>query len=107
MGIRELNLEDIAALAVLADGIIPPDASDAGAREVDAAGRLSEKIAAGVNSAIYLAGLERAQGIARERFGAAVSGLNAAQVHELLGVLRELLPGFFNQLRMDVSALYL
>src|SRR5438046_1937217 len=95
---RELNSEQIAALAVLADGIIPPDVSDAGAGAVNVAERLAEKIAAGVNSSIYLAGLERAQGIARERFSATVSALTAAQVHELLGVLREVLPGFFKQL---------
>src|SRR5690349_18706417 len=103
----QLTSEAVAALAVLADGIIPPDSLDAGAREVNAAGRLAEKVAAGVNSGIYSKGLETTQALARERFGMAVGELNGAQVHELLSVLRDTLPAFFKQLRMDVSALYL
>ncbi len=95
------------SLAVLANGIIPPDETDAGAASVNAGHRLAQKIQTGANRAIYELGLETAQTIARERFRSGLPELAAAQVHELLGVLREVLPGFFKQLRMDVSALYL
>ena len=42
-----------------------------------------------------------------EQHGRNVRELNAAEVHELLASLRDRLPVFFKQLRMDVSALYL
>jgi restriction endonuclease Mrr len=101
-------MADIAAtLMKLADGIIPPDDSDSGASAVQAGPRLAERIAQGVNAAVYRQGIDAAERLASERFHAAVSDLNADQVHELLGALRETQPGFFKQLRMDVSALYL
>ena len=96
-----------AALAVLAGGIIPADGRDAGAAEVQAGPRLAERIESGMNAASYLKGLEQAEEIAKERFGRDVASLRPAEAHELLAALRDRLPGFFKQLRMDVSAMYL
>lgn len=107
MNSGELNPGEIAALATLADGIIPADATDVGAAAVSAAQRLAEKIAPGVNAAVYRAGLDLARTLAEEQYHQPVQGLTPEQVHDLLGLLRDRLPGFFKQLRMDVSALYL
>jgi hypothetical protein len=96
-----------ATLAKLADGVLPPDDADAGAACVQAGLRLAERIASGVNAAVYRNGIEAAERLASERFQTAVADLNADQVHELLGSFRETQPAFFKQLRMDVSALYL
>jgi hypothetical protein len=74
---------------------------------VDAGPRLAEKINNGINAALYLQGLETAGTVAKEKFGRPVSQLNPRELHELLGAVRDKLPGFFKQLRMDVSALYL
>ena len=100
-------MSHVSILAVLANGIIPPDARDAGASAVNAGPRLAEKIRSGVNAALYFRGLELADSLSRRHYGAAVFDLDEAQVFELLGALREQMPGFFKQLRMDVSALYL
>ena len=97
----------MAALSLLADGIIPPDGKDAGAGSVNAGERLAVKLAAGVNEAVYQQGLALAEALARDTFGCALTGLEAERVHTLLGLLREKAPGFFKQLRMDVSGLYL
>jgi len=102
-----LNTEQIATLAVLADGIIPPDETDAGAASVDAGKRLAGKVQAGSNAALYLRGIEMASALAQEKFGCLANQLSAEQVHELLAEVRERQPGFFKQLRMDVAALYL
>jgi hypothetical protein len=99
--------DDTALLAALADGIIPADARDAGAAAVSAGPRLAEKLAAGASAALYRAGLAAATSLARARFGRAVTGLDAGQVHELLEALRDDQPAFFRQLRADVCALYL
>lgn len=103
-----LTKAQVQTLATLANGIIPADERDAGAASVDAGIRLALRIEQGVNANVYLAGIEHAEAIARERFdGAMIESLSPAQVHELLGVLREQSPAFFKQLRMDVCALYL
>jgi hypothetical protein len=96
-----------AALAALADGIIPPDARDAGAGVVNAGRRLAERVAAGVNATLYRAGVETAETLARQRDGRSVAALDATELHELIGRLRAAAPAFYKQLRMDVSALYL
>ena len=101
------TIPDAAVLAVLADGIIPADARDAGAAAVNAGPRLADRIAAGTNSAVYRAGLAAAGEVARARFGRTVPELDAGAVSELLAALREQQPAFFRQLRMDVCALYL
>lgn len=97
----------VRTLAVLANGIIPADENDAGAAAVDAGRRLAAKVESGWNSRLYLAGLELADSLAAQRYGTAAADLDPGQVHELLAALRDRLPAFFKQLRMDVSALYL
>jgi hypothetical protein len=99
--------EDTAALAALANGIVPADERDAGAAAVNAGPRLAEKIASGVNAALYRQGLIRAGSLAQVRFGRTAAALDPGQVQELLGELREQMPVFFRQLRTDVCALYL
>ena len=102
-----LNSDQIATLAALANGVIPPDEIDGGAAAVDAGPRLAEKINNGFNAALYLQGLEIAATVTKEKYGRPVSQLNPEELHELIGAVRDKLPGFFKQLRMDVSALYL
>ncbi len=96
-----------AILAALANGIIPPDSRDGGAQSVEAGARLAGKIDLGANQALYLRGLDAAQEIAQKIFRRGVTELTPAETHELLAVVREEMPTFFKQLRMDVSALYL
>ena len=48
-----LDPAQLAALAALANGIIPADNLDAGAAEVNAATKIAEKIASGINAAVY------------------------------------------------------
>jgi hypothetical protein len=103
----ELDAEQVAILSRLAEGIIPPDEADQGASAVNAGTRLAEKVRAGVNSNLYVRGIETARTIARDTYRADVPGLSPEQVHGLLESVRNALPGFFKQLRMDVSALYL
>jgi hypothetical protein len=99
--------EDAATLAALANGLIPADGRDAGPAAVNAGPRLAEKLAAGVNAPLYHRGLAAAAALAQATFGRGIAALEAAQLHELLGMLREQQAGFFRQLRMDVCALYL
>jgi hypothetical protein len=101
------QVEEIAVLAALANGIIPADGRDGGAAAVNAGPRLAEKVAAGVNADLYRRGLDTAVELAQAKFGRTVVGLDAVQMHELLGGLREQFPAFFKQLRMDVCAMYL
>jgi hypothetical protein len=107
MGSADTTPDDAALLAILADGIIPADTRDAGAAAVDAGPRLVERLRGGAASAIYVPGLRAARAIAEEMFGREAAALGPAEVHDLLGRLREQSPAFFKQLRMDVSALYL
>ena len=104
-GVPLVTPEQLAALAALANGIIPSDATDAGAAEVNAAAKIAERIAGGVNAALYQQGLALAESLAHEKCHRFVAQLNAAEVHELLAALRDRLPAFFKQLRLDVSAL--
>jgi len=97
----------LASLAILTDGIIPADERDSGAATVDAAGRLAEKIATGLNQSLYEAGLAAAVESAQSLFGKPITALAAGEVHDLLGFLRDNRPAFFRQLRMDVCSLYL
>ena len=103
----KLNPDQIATLTALADGIIPASETDVGAASVNAGPRIAEMIASGTNAAIYLRGLELAETTARELHGRGANELKAEQIHLLLNTIRERLPGFFKQLRLDVSALYL
>ena len=86
----------------LANGIIPADEMDEGAAAVKAGRRIAERVDQGVNAKVYLSGLEFVESLKRD-----VVRMNEGEIHELLGVVREKAPGFFKQLRMDVSALYL
>ena len=107
MNPRKLNSFQVGTLEALANGIIPRDDRDGGAAEVEAARKIAGKIESGVNSALYYRGLEKANSSAEEAFSRLVNQLTVAEIHQLLGMLRESEPGFFKQLRMDVSAIYL
>lgn len=89
--------QEIRTLVALADGIIPPDNAGVGERLAGRAG----------GGELYRKGIEAAEASAREKYGRGVEALQPEEVHAILGVLRERLPGFFKQLRMDVSAIYL
>jgi hypothetical protein len=104
---RVEDLLQLAALEVMANGIIPADEIDRGASEVGAASRLAEEIRNGTNAAIYRDGIAAAATIAREKFGGELTELTPEKVYELLAIVRERLPAFFKQLRLDVSAIYL
>src|SRR3954470_16967364 len=100
-----LTPDQLATLIDLATGILPADELDGGASSVDAAPRLAERIAAGVNAALYFKGLDLAHSFATEKYTAPTTTLTPTQLHALLPDLRDPLPAFFKQLRMDVSAL--
>lgn len=89
-----------ALLELLANAIIPADERDEGAR------CFAAKIET-VHAKAYLHGLETAERLCRDSFGCEPKALTPAQAHELLAKVREKNPGFFKQLRMDISALYL
>jgi hypothetical protein len=99
--------QDAAALATLANGIIPADERDAGAAAVNAGPRLAEKVAAGPSAALYRSGLSAAFALAQSKYGRPLTELETAQMCELIGALQEQQPAFFRQLRADVCALYL
>ena len=107
MSSTALTLEKVADLAALANGIIPTDEIDSGAAAVDAGARIAAKIQAGVNARLYVQGLETAAAVAAEKYGRGIGELAPPEIHELIAIVRERAPGFFKQLRMDVSALYL
>jgi hypothetical protein len=102
-----LTADQIDALAALANAIIPADDRDAGAAAVNAGPRLADKIANGVNAPLYLRGLETAGQLAQHHFASSVAKLSPQRAHELIALVRDALPAFFKQLRVDVSALYL
>jgi acyl-CoA reductase-like NAD-dependent aldehyde dehydrogenase len=102
-----LTLDDVAAIAALANGIIPADARDAGAAAVHAGPGIAERARYGVSGPLYAEGLSAAANLARQRFGRSVRELSAAEIRELLDVLSEGLPAFFRQLRADTCAFYL
>ncbi len=101
------TLDDIAALSVLAGGIIPPDARDSGAAGVQAGPSIADRARRGVSGPLYVEGLELARKLAREQHGQAIAALSAEAVHALLEQLREEAPMFFRQLRADTCALYM
>ena len=103
----EASTDAAVALRALANGIIPADDVDDGAACVGAGDRLAEKMALGVNARLYRQGLDAAMAITVERFGCELERLTPEQMHELIGALRDALPGFYKQLRMDVAAIYL
>lgn len=98
---------DIEAITALASGIIPADARDAGAAAVNAGPSLADRMQRSPSSQVYVTGLAAANKLSQTMFAASVPSLDAAQLHALLGALREESPAFFRQLRADVCALYL
>jgi hypothetical protein len=95
-----MTAEQVKILEKLANGMIPSDEMDEGAAAVNAGMRIADRVDQGINAKLYETGLQFLE-------GKNVLGMNDAQIHELLGFLRETVPGFFKQLRMDVSGLYL
>jgi aldehyde dehydrogenase (NAD+)/phenylacetaldehyde dehydrogenase len=102
-----LTLDDIVALAALANGIIPADARDAGAAAVQAGAGIAERARHGASGALYVEGLSAAAVVAQEKFGRVVGSLAPAEIADLLHALAESSPAFFRQLRADTCALYL
>lgn len=101
------TLDDIAALAALANGIIPADARDSGAAAVHAGPGIAERARHGMNGPLYADGLREAESLAQSRFGRAVGDLNTKEIQGLLDTLSDSVPAFFRQLRADTCASYL
>jgi hypothetical protein len=102
-----ITLQTIAALRVLANGIIPADERDAGAAVVHAGVGIAERMRSNGSGQVYVQGLQQAHALAQGLFTKAVPELDATQVQQLLESLATQSPGFFRQLRADVCALYL
>lgn len=102
-----ITLTDIAALAALANCIIPADERDAGAAAVHAGPGIAERMRRSPYGPVYVAGLRAANELAKTMFTKVVHELDAAQMSELLTALSTQSPAFFRQLRADVCALYL
>ncbi len=102
-----ITLNDIATLAVLANGIIPADHRDAGAATVHAGPSIAERMRRSPNASVYVDGLRATYQLAEAMFARRVQELEAVQVHQLISVLSEQCPAFFRQLRADVCAFYL
>ncbi len=102
-----ITLQDIATLAVLANGIIPADDRDAGAAVVHAGPGIAERMRRSPYAAVYVHGLEATGDLAKTMFGRAVNELAPSQVHELLTAMSKQTPAFFRQIRADVCGLYL
>ena len=102
-----ITLQDITTLSALASGIIPADHRDAGADGAHAGSSIAARMRASPYANVYLDGLKTAREISKSTFGIDVHSLNATQLHELIGLLREQTPEFFRQLRADVCVFYL
>jgi hypothetical protein len=98
---------DVAVLTALANAIVPPDGRDAGAAAVDAGPRIVERMARGIQTPLYELGLRTARELAGRGFGRPIATLDHAELHELMRQVAAAAPGFFKQLRLDVTALYL
>jgi hypothetical protein len=97
----------LSLLKVLTNGIIPADERDGGAESVGVAAQIAQRIEQGINRDVYVNGLDAAMRVAQKKFTGTVESLTPEQAHELIGAVREQAPGFYKQLRMDVSAIYL
>lgn len=104
---RISTAEHAALLAVLANGVIPADETDQGAAVANAGSVLAGRIERGVHAKLYELGIEAAAAVAREQFGKPLAQLDPEQVHAVLMALRGSMPGFYKQLRSDVTGLYL
>jgi len=101
-----ISSEQVDLLEALALAVIPADDLDRGASEVHAGRVLAARIDKGVNSALYLHGLETAGYLAKERYGVDKT-ITQEQALEILLEVKKTLPGFCKQLRADVCTLYL
>ncbi|MFE5322410.1 gluconate 2-dehydrogenase subunit 3 family protein [Paenibacillus sp. NPDC056579] len=99
--------EQAKLLALLANGVIPADETDRGAAEADAGAVLAARIAQGVHAKLYSLGLDAACTAAQTQFGKPLDQLEPGQIHEVLLALKATVPGFYKQLRGDVTSLYL
>lgn len=102
-----VTLQDITTLSALASGIIPADDRDAGAAGVHAGSSIAARMRTSPYASVYVNGLKAAREMSTSTFGIDVHSLNATQLHELIGILREQSPEFFRQLRADVCVFYL
>jgi hypothetical protein len=102
-----VSLQDIAALAALANGIIPADERDEGAAVVHAGATIAARMRSSPYGHIYVDGLLKAGELADMKYGCKVSELNGAQIQELIAKLSEQSPAFFRLLRADVCMIYL
>lgn len=102
-----VTLQDITTLSALASGIIPSDDRDAGASGVHAGASIAARMRTSPYADVYLDGLKAASETSKSTFGIDVDALDATQLHELVGLLRDQVPEFFRQLRADVCVFYL
>jgi hypothetical protein len=102
-----LTDQQVETLTALANGILPADDRDSGAAEVQAGFKLAADVEKGKNASVFLQGIEIADSWAQEKFGNLPAGLNPDQIYEVLLELKSRAPGFYKQLRADVSILYL
>jgi hypothetical protein len=98
---------DVDLLTALANAIIPPDARDAGAAAVQAGPRLAERTRHGPQAALYEQGLRATRALCAGRFSRPVTALTPGELHELMLQIAVAEPGFFKQLRLDTTTLYL
>lgn len=101
------EVEDSKLLELLANAIIPADEVDAGAACVGAAEILLKKSANPSLAPIYRLGLTKVREIIARNEGSTLEELTEEQLSQILEELKGSVPGFFKQLRMDVSAAYL
>ncbi len=102
-----ITLQDIAVLAVLANGIIPQDERDAGAAAVHAGPGIAERMRRSPYASVYIEGLKTAKDISSTMFFCEANDLDPKQVREVIAALAIQSPAFFRQIRADVCALYL
>ena len=102
-----LTSEQVAALAALANAMIPADEKDDGVARFEPGRRIAEKIEVDPNPAPYLKGLRVAENASLEQFDRSVTELDARSLEKLLGMLRDGAPAFFKFIRAEVCALYL
>jgi hypothetical protein len=99
--------DDIETLTALANAIVPPDDRDAGAAAVDAGPRLATRLQGDPRHAVYDEGLRIARELAARTAARPIPELPPGELHELMLRLRDAAPGFFKQLRLDVTTMYL
>ncbi len=104
---KGLTSDQIAGLARLVNGIIPGADEETASPGPCVTQRLAAKIIGGSVQNLYLRGLEKAEVFSQQKYRKSLLSLDALETHELLEKIREEIPAFFKQLRMDTSAIYL